>query len=73
MPDLSNAMPRITVIELNARLRNGEPIAVLDVRRQEAWSTDPETIPGAIWLPLEEVPQRVRDLPLDTHLAIYCS
>lgn len=64
---------RITVSELDRRLRAGEALAILDVRRREAWATDPARIPGALWLPLEEVPQRVRELPRDTHLVVYCS
>ncbi len=64
---------RITARELHTRLRQGEKIAILDVRRQEAWAAEPASIPGGIWVPLEEVPQRARDLPADTHLVIYCS
>jgi rhodanese-related sulfurtransferase len=64
---------RITARELRTRLCQGEKIAVLDVRRQEAWAAEPASIPGAIWVPLEEVPQRARDLPADTRLVIYCS
>ena len=64
---------RITARELDDRRRRGERIAVLDVRRRDAWATDPDHIPGAIWVPLEEAPQRARDLPPDTHIVIYCS
>lgn len=73
MTESMNNVGRMTAIELHARLRQGERIAVLDVRRREAWSADPGRLPGAIWLPLEEVPQRVRDLPRDTQLVLYCS
>ena len=66
-------MGRITAGELDARLRQGDPIAVLDVRRREAWAADPGHIPGAIWVPLEEAPQRARDLPPGTHIILYCS
>lgn len=68
-----NTVGRITAKELDARLRQGERIAILDVRRREAWATDPEHIPGAIWVPLEEAPQRARDLPRDGHIILYCS
>jgi rhodanese-related sulfurtransferase len=64
---------RITAGELESRLRQGEAIAVLDVRRREAWATDPGHIPGAIWAPLEEVPQRARDLSPDAQIVVYCS
>ncbi len=71
--DSSNGVDRITAGELHGRFGRGERVAVLDVRRREAWSSEPVSIPGAIWLPLEEVPQRARDLPADTPLVIYCS
>jgi rhodanese-related sulfurtransferase len=64
---------RITARELDRALEAGEPIGILDVRRREAWAADPARIPGALWLPLEEVPHRVRDLPRDTPLVVYCS
>ena len=73
MAESINNVGRMTATELHARLRRGERIAVLDVRRREAWSADPGRIPGASWLPLEEVPQRVRHLPRDTQLVLYCS
>ncbi len=73
MTESMNNIGRMTVTELHARLRQGGRIVVLDVRRREAWSADPGRVPGAIWLPLEEVPQRVRNLPQDTQLVLYCS
>ncbi len=69
----TNGAQRITPPALDAALRRGERLAVLDVRRREAWTSDPARIPGAIWLPLEEVPQRARELPADAHLVVYCS
>jgi rhodanese-related sulfurtransferase len=68
-----NGTRRITPVELDAARRRDEPIVVLDVRRREAWTGNPSRIPGAIWLPLEEVPQRTRDLPRDAHLVVYCA
>ena len=73
MQDSSKVVDRITAGELNAGMRRGDRIAVLDVRRREAWTADPARVPGAIWVPLEEVPRRASDLPADTHLVVYCS
>lgn len=70
--DGSNGVGRITARELDSRLGRGERLAVLDVRRRDAWTADPARVPGAIWVPLEEVPQRVRELPRETHLVTYC-
>ncbi len=73
MPTSLNDALRITPQELAGCLRRGEPLAVLDVRRREAWAANPEHIPGATWLPLEELSRRVLDLPRDTHIVLYCS
>ncbi len=63
----------ITPAELDAALRRGEKLAVLDVRSRAAWTAEPVRLPGAVWLPLEEVPEHVRHLPADTQLVVYCS
>jgi rhodanese-related sulfurtransferase len=73
MAESVNGVERITAQALEAGLRRGDRLTILDVRRRQAWATDPARIPGAVWLPLEEVPQRARDLPADTRLVIYCS
>jgi rhodanese-related sulfurtransferase len=73
MPSSGSDIQRITASDLDARLQQGDRIAVLDVRRREAWAADPGHIPGAIWVPLEEAPQRARDLPPDTEIILYCS
>ncbi len=73
MAESVNTVDRMTASELSARLRQGDRIGVIDVRRREAWTADPGHIPGAVWSPLEEVPQRLRDLPRDTQIIVYCS
>ena len=73
MQESTDNVDRITARELDALIRSGEKVAVIDVRRREAWTSDPEHLSGAIWLPLDEAPQRARDLPTDARLAVYCS
>jgi rhodanese-related sulfurtransferase len=64
---------RISAQDLDAARRRGERTVVVDVRHRAAWASDPSRIPGAVWLPLEEVPRRSRDLPSDAHVVVYCS
>lgn len=64
---------RITAHDLDQARRRGERVVVVDVRHRAAWASDPSRIPGAVWLPLEEVPRRSRDLPPDEHVVVYCS
>jgi rhodanese-related sulfurtransferase len=58
---------------LAERLGRHEPVTVLDVRRPERWSEDRESIPGAAWVPHDQIPRRAQDLPPDRDLVVYCS
>jgi rhodanese-related sulfurtransferase len=64
---------RLTAPELETAMAGGERLLVLDVRRRDAWTSDPERIPGALWIPLDEVPGLARQLPRDLPLVVYCS
>jgi rhodanese-related sulfurtransferase len=71
--DAVNGTHRIGPLELDDARRRGDRVVVVDVRHRDAWSSDPTRVPGAVWLPLGEVPQRSRDLPADAHVVVYCS
>ncbi len=73
MSHSTNDIHRITPQELDARLQRGERIMLLDVRRRDKWAVKQGGILGAMWVPLEEVPQRARDLLRDAQIIIYCS
>lgn len=73
MAEPSQEVTRMTASDVETSRRQGERLAILDVRRREAWSSDPARIPGAIWVPLDEVPRWARELPPDAHLVVYCS
>jgi rhodanese-related sulfurtransferase len=63
----------IQATALAARLASHEPVTVLDVRRPERWSEDRASIPGAVWVPHDQVARRAQDLPRDRELVVYCS
>jgi rhodanese-related sulfurtransferase len=69
----SNGPEVVEATALAARLGRHEPVTLLDVRRPERWSEDRESIPGAVWVPHDQVPRRAQDLPLDRDLVVYCS
>ena len=69
----SNSPDIIDATMLAERLDRREPVTVLDVRRPERWSEDRERIPGAVWVPHDEVPRRAQDLEPDRDLVVYCS
>ena len=56
--------------ELLARLEAGEPLVVVDVRPIEEYRAG--HLPGAVSIPLEELEQRLRELPRDRQIVAYC-
>ena len=56
--------------ELLARLTAGEPLVVVDVRPAEEYQAG--HIAGAVSIPLEELEQRLRELPHDRGVVAYC-
>jgi rhodanese-related sulfurtransferase len=71
-PD-SNRVDVIDATMLAERLGRHDAVTVLDVRRPERWTEDQECIPGAVWVPHDQVPRRAHDLPGDRDLVVYCS
>jgi hypothetical protein len=66
-------MARIPAVELHRRLRDGEPITVVDVRHAVEFQGDPRRIPGAIHIPVEELEARIEEVPRDREVALYCT
>jgi rhodanese-related sulfurtransferase len=64
---------RITVEELKRRLDEGDAVAVIDLRHPLDFESDPETIPGAIYLPAEDLGARLADVPRDRDVILYCT
>jgi rhodanese-related sulfurtransferase/biotin operon repressor len=56
--------------ELRARLEAGEPLVVVDVRPVEEYRA--AHLPGAVSIPLDELEQRLRELPRDRQIVAYC-
>jgi rhodanese-related sulfurtransferase len=61
----------ISVGELKARLDAGEELLVLDVRTPEEYAQDGR-IAGSTLLPLQELPQRMGELPKGQPIACFC-
>ncbi len=60
----------ISAVELLARLKAGEPLVMVDVRPAEEYRA--AHVAGAISIPLEELEQRLRELPRDREIVAYC-
>jgi membrane protein DedA with SNARE-associated domain/rhodanese-related sulfurtransferase len=66
-------MAKISVDELKQRLDAGEPITVVDVRHPLTLEVDPEAIPGALNLLMEEIEDRHHEIPRDRDIVLYCT
>jgi len=63
------ATPEIDVDELSELIQAGE-VSIMDVR--EDWEFRRGRVPGAVGVPLAQLPVRVAGLPLDRRYAVIC-
>jgi len=64
---------RITPEDLKQKLDAGEKIIVLDVRHPLEFAAEPQTIPGATYLPLEALDKEHAKIPRDRDIILYCN
>jgi membrane protein DedA with SNARE-associated domain len=65
---------RITPQELYALMNEGAPLTLLDVRNALEWTVDGAAkLPGALHMSFEELDQRVKEIPLDRDVILYCT
>ena len=64
---------RISPAELKRRLDAAEPTFILDLRHELEFETQPEMIPGALRMSLEELDQRLSEIPTDQEIVLYCA
>jgi rhodanese-related sulfurtransferase len=60
----------VTAHELGNLLELDGPVTVVDLR--QAWEYNSGRIPGAINVPMMELPARLKDLPKEGHLIMQC-
>ena len=66
-------MARIDVHDLHALIESGAAPVIVDVRSPTALALQPQTIPGALRVPVDGVGAHVRDLPRDRDIVLYCA
>ena len=64
---------RITPEELKKKIEAGEDVTVIDLRHSMDFEADPNTIPGALYVPSEEFDRRYKEIPQDRELILYCT
>jgi membrane protein DedA with SNARE-associated domain len=66
-------LARITVPELQRLIESGHAPAIVDVRMRSHRLADPRRIPGALRMTLEEIDERMAQLPRDGDIVLYCT
>ncbi len=64
---------RITPDELERRRAAGEEIVVVDLRHAVEFEADPESIPEAVHVPVEEVEERAGEIPREREIVLFCT
>lgn len=67
---MADAPLEIGVAELDAWRKGDRDVTVLDVR--EDWEVATVSLPGTVNIPMQQVPQRVNELPRDKPLVVMC-
>jgi membrane protein DedA with SNARE-associated domain/rhodanese-related sulfurtransferase len=64
---------RIDVDTLQRKLIEEEPVVVLDLRHALDVEADPFMIPGALYIPAEDLERRHREIPRASEIVVYCT
>ena len=64
---------RITPQELKAKMEQGAPLFIVDMRHDLELDDGRRTLPGALHLTLEELEDRHTEIPRDRDIALFCS
>jgi hypothetical protein len=64
---------RITVEELKAKIAKNEPVVIIDSRSQGSYDGSETKIKGAIRIPLDQVESRLKEIPRDKEIVVYCT
>jgi membrane protein DedA with SNARE-associated domain len=64
---------RISPEELKKKLDAGEAIMIIDVRHSLEFEAEPQTIPGALYLPFEKIQNEPFSIPPGQEVVLYCT
>lgn len=64
---------RVTVDEVSERMDRGEQFTFVDTRNPKAWGEAETKLPGAIYIPADEVEKHIADIPHDRVVITYCT
>jgi predicted sulfurtransferase len=72
-PEEPQEAERITVEELKERIAKHQPVFVIDSRSQGSYESSDTKIKGAVRIPSSEVGTRLKEIPRDKEIVIYCT
>ena len=64
---------RITPDELKQMLDDGQDVMIVDLRRPLDRQASPYSIPGALWMAVEDLEHRHHEIPRDRDVILYCA
>ena len=67
------AIARVTPEEVKQRLDAGEALLILDMRDALEFEAEPYTLPGAFYLPMEQLDEEHHKIPRDRDIVLYCT
>ena len=64
---------RITVDELKEKLAKNAPVFIIDSRSQGSYDNSEIKIKGAVRIPADEIEARLKEIPRDREIVVYCT
>ena len=72
-PEESQEVERITVEELKEKIAKNQPVFVIDSRSQSTYDATETKIKGAVRIPSGDIEARLKEIPPDKEIVIYCT
>ena len=69
----NDSVPRMTVLELKAKLDKGEDVVIIDNRTGRDYTDSKIKIKGAVRIPIVQLEKRYGELPADKEIVTYCT
>jgi rhodanese-related sulfurtransferase len=66
-------IPRITPQEVKERLDRDDSVFFIDARNPTDWGQSDVKLPGAVRIPVQEMEQKMDQLPRDKTIVTYCT
>ena len=64
---------RLTCETLNERLQRGDSVTVVDLRQRFDYELQPQAIPNALRIPINQIPTRRSEIPTEFDVALVCT